>query len=138
MTILKSKIKVISSLPNSPEDNNKKTNIIITIIVLIILLGISYLIYTNVKPYINAININKITGKKIYITECNTKDYIIIGKDKSYSLELTNSNCIKEYYEGTLFIKNNEIIFNDKLKGYIDKEYNILINNNKFVGESNE
>ena len=70
---------------------------------------------TNLKDTY-ATNINKITGKKINITECNTKDYIIINKDKTYSMNLTNNNCISNYYEGTIIIKNNEIIFTKEIK----------------------
>ena len=77
MVTLKNKIKVIDSLP--PE-NNKKTTTgkIIATFITIIILGI--LIFTGYKllmPYFNAVDINKIIGKRINITKCNTKDYII-------------------------------------------------------------
>lgn len=138
MVTLKNKIKVIDSLP--PEEK-KKTSIstIITILISTILVILLFFIaYKNLLPYINAVDINKIVGKKIHITECNTKDYIIIGNDKSYSLSLTNNNCETKYYEGNLKIKNNEIIFDNNIKGIIDNNYNIIINNNLFESDSNE
>ena len=138
MVTLKKKIKVIDSLP--PEDNKKKsTSKIIATFITIIILGI--LIFTGYKllmPYFNAVDINKIIGKRINITKCNTKDYIIISQDKSYSLSLTNENCETKYYEGNLKIKNNEIIFENNIKGIIDNNYNIIINNNLFESDKNE
>ncbi len=138
MVTLKKKIKVIESLP--PEDNKKKsTGKIITTFITIIILGILILItYKILTPYLNAVNINKITGKKINITECNIKDYIIISPDKSYSLSLTNENCETKHYEGTIIIKNNEINFDNNIKGIIDNNYNIVINNKLFESEKNE
>lgn len=138
MVTLKNKIKVIDSLP---PNNKKKTSIstIITILILIIIITLLlYITYTQLLPYINAVNINKISGKKINITECNTKDYIIISNDKSYSLSLTNNNCETKYYEGTLKIKNNIIIFENNIKATIDNNYNIIINNNLFESDNNE
>ena len=88
MVKLKKKIKVIESLP--PEDN-KKISIskiianFITIIIFGILIFVGYKLLT---PYFNAVDINKILGKRININECNIKDYIIISSDKSYSLML--------------------------------------------------
>lgn len=138
MVTLKKKIKVIESLP--PEDNKKtSTGKIITTFITIIILGILILItYKILTPYLNAVNINKITGKKINITECNIKDYIIISPDKSYSLSLTNENCETKHYEGTIIIKNNEINFDNNIKGIIDNNYNIVINNKLFESEKNE
>ena len=138
MVTLKKKIKVIESLP--PEDNKKtSTGKIITTFITIIILGILVLItYKILTPYLNAVNINKITGKKINITECNIKDYIIISPDKSYSLSLTNENCETKHYEGTIIIKNNEINFDNNIKGIIDNNYNIVINNKLFESEKNE
>lgn len=138
MVTLKRKIKVIDSLP--PEEK-KKTSVstIITILVLIIIvIALFFIAYKNLLPYINAVNINKIVGKKINITECNTKDYIIISHDKSYSLSLTNENCETKHYEGTIIIKNNEINFDNNIKGIIDNNYNIIINNNLFESDKNE
>lgn len=138
MVTLKNKIKVINSLP---PDNKKKTSlstIITTLILIIIIASLIFITYKNLLPYINAVNINKISGKKINITECNTKDYIIITKDKSYSLSLTNNNCETGYYEGTLKIKNNQIILENNIKGTIDNNYNIIINNKLFESDNNE
>lgn len=136
MVKLKNKIITVDSLPQ----NNKipSSNILITIISLLILIVISFLLIKTLIPYITATDINKITGKKIFITECNTKDYLIISKDKSYSLSITNNNCDIIHYEGNIIIKNNVIIFNKNLKGYIDKNYNIIINNNIFKSDKNE
>lgn len=151
MTILKSKIKIIASLPPSPNDKDKKSNTIIAIILIILLAVGGYFIYQKLSPYIFAVNVNKITGKKINITKCNTKDYIIISKDKSYTMSLTNESCIQENYEGNLYTKDKSIIFkyeieketnkkeNDiitkKIIGLIDENYNIIINNNLFEEE---
>lgn len=135
MTTLKKKIKIIPSLPENKENKKSNSQMLITIIIFILLLSGGYLVYINLLPYINAININNITGKKIFINDCNTKDYIIISSDKSYSIQLTNENCEAKHYEGSLKIKNNEIIFNNDIKGIIDSEYNIIINDNKFESE---
>ena len=137
MKKLKPKIKIIPSLPPIPNETKKTHKIIITILIILIIIILLYITYLIITPYINSVNINKIAGKKIHITNCNTKDYIIIGKDKSYSMKLTNDNCISKNYEGNLIIKNNEIIFNDNIKGIIDNNYNIIINNNKFERENN-
>lgn len=138
MVKLKNKIKVVESLPH--EDNKHKTlNKIITIIIIVIILIITcYITYIKLLPYINATDINKIVGKKINISDCNIKDYIIIGKDKSYSMSITNSECKTNHYEGTITIKNNKVIFNDKITGLIDNNYNIIINNNIFESDKNE
>lgn len=135
MVTLKRKIKVIESLP--PEDNKKNAaSNLISIFIIIIILGILIFIgYKLLMPYFNAVDINKIIGKRINITKCNTKDYIIINQDKSYSLSLTNENCETKHYEGNLKIKNNEIIFENSIKGIIDNNYNIIINNNLFESE---
>ena len=139
MIKLKKKIRVISSLPPSLDDKNKTFNTLLTLIILILVgLGL-YIGYKKVLPYINAVNINKISGKKTAITSCNTKDYIIIGNDKSYTMKLTNKDCKEIHYEGTLKIKNNEIIFENNIVGTIDNKYNIIINNIKFESsETNE
>ena len=138
MIKLKNKIKKVDSL--TPVEKKKKSiiSILITIIIILILIVLGYFGYTKLLPYINAVNVNKITGKKVYINECNTKDYIIIGSDKSYSLSITNDNCETKYYEGNLIIKNNEIIFNKDIKGTIDSNYNIIINSNLFEKEDEE
>ena len=138
MTKLKSKIKTIDSLP--PEKKQKKSiiSILIYIIITLVIITICYLIYTELIPYIFAKDINKITGKKIYITECNTRDYIIINSDKTYTMSLTNTNCEQKNYDGNIKIKNNIIIFNDKITGLIDNNYNIIINNNLFESEKDE
>lgn len=138
MVTLKKKIKVIESLP--PEDNKKTSTgkIIATFITIFIFSILIFIGYKLLVPYFNAVDINKIVGKKINITKCNTKDYIIISKDKSYSLSLTNENCETKHYEGTITIKNNEINFNNNIKGIIDNNYNIIINNKLFESGKNE
>lgn len=131
MIQLKKKIKTIPSLPPKIKEKTNFIGLLMLIPLLtLIILGIYF-----VKPYINAVDIKYITGKKTAITECNTKNYIIINKDKSYSMELTNHDCKTQYYEGSLIIKNNEIIFEKNLSGFIDKEYNIRINNITFERE---
>ena len=138
MVILKKKIKIINSLP---DEKKKKVSIIsilfITIISIILLVG-GYYIYDYIFPYINSINVNKIAGKKVNYSKCNTKDYIIIEKDKSFTMSLTDINCKTEYFEGDLLIKNNQIIFNNKITGIINSDYNIIINNELFESEKNE
>ena len=138
MVKLKNKIKTVESLPPEKKTKRSISSIIFTVLFLIFLTFIAYFAYIKLLPYIKATDINKITGKKTYITNCNTKDYIIINKDKSYNLNLTDDNCKTKYYEGNLVIKNNEIIFNKDLKGTIDSNYNIIINNNLFESEKNE
>ena len=138
MVTLKNKIKVIDSLPPEEKKKTSVSTIITTLLLIIIIIALFFIAYKNLLPYINAVNINKIVGKKINITECNTKDYIIIGNDKSYSLSLTNKNCETKHYEGNLKIKNNEIIFENSIKGIIDNNYNIIINNNLFESDKNE
>lgn len=138
MVKLKNKIKTINSLPN---ETKKKTSIIkiLIIIITILIIGlIIFVIYTKLIPYIFATNINNITGKKINITDCNTKDYVIINKDKSYTMSLTNEDCIKKHYEGDITIKYNEVYFNKNIKGYIDNNNNIIIKNKIFEEEKNE
>ena len=88
MVKLKNKIVKIDSLPSYKKKKISFTKILFYIIVLLIFLTILYFSYIKLLPYINAIDINKITGKKINITECNTKDYIIINKDKTYSMNI--------------------------------------------------
>lgn len=153
MTKLKKRIRTIASLPPSLEDKEKKSNTIIGFILIILLSLGGYFIYQKLSPYIFAVKINKITGKKVYITDCNTKDYIIISKDKSYSMALTNDSCKQEHFEGNLYIKDKNVIFKyeveietnkkdneiatKKIVGQIDENYNIIINNNKFEEEKN-
>lgn len=138
MVKLKNKIITINSLPTQEKKKISLSTIIIIFITILLLLISLYFIYKKLLPYVNAVDINKIAGKKTYITECNTKDYIIIGKDKSYSISITNNNCETKHYEGDITIKNNEIIFNDNYKGIIDNNYNIIINNNIFESDKNE
>lgn len=138
MTTLKSKIKKIDSLPYIEKRKTNPIKTLTIIIVIILITLVIYLICTKILPYINAVNINKITGKKINITECNTKDYVIINKDKSYSMSLTDINCNTNYYEGNVLIKNNTIIFKTNIIGKIDNNYNIIINNSIFESEKNE
>ena len=133
---LKNKIKIIKSLPDEKKKQFSLSSFILVIIGIIVLFGLIFLIYKYTIPYINAVNINKITGKKIIITECNTKDYIIINKDKSYTMSLTNKKCEIEYYEGNVTIINNIIIFNKTIKGTIDKDYNIIINESTFKSDN--
>lgn len=135
MVKLKNKIITINSLPTEEKKKIPLSTIIIIFITTLLLFISLYFIYIKLLPYVNAVDINKIAGKKTYITECNTKDYIIIGKDKSYSISITNNNCETKHYEGDITIKNNEIIFNDNLKGLIDNNYNIIINNNIFESD---
>ncbi len=135
MTTLKPKIKRINSLP--PEIKQKKSfiDIFIPLIFIFVLLSIGYFLYKELHPYFNAIDIKKISGKKTYISECNTKNYVIIGNDKTYSLEISDEECNTKNYEGNLKIKNNEIIFDNNMKGYIDNNYNIKINDKLFKSE---
>ena len=133
---LKNKIKIIKSLPDEKKKQFSLSSFILVIIGIIVLFGLIFLIYKYTIPYINAVNINKITGKKTIITECNTKDYIIINKDKSYTMSLTNKKCEIEYYEGNVTIINNIIIFNKTIKGTIDKDYNIIINESTFKSDN--
>lgn len=134
MVKLKKRIITKESLPEE-----KKIIPITTIIISILIILIIGVIFTfsiiKLLPYINAVDINKITGKKIHITECNTRDYIIISADKTYSISITNNLCETKKFEGDITIKNNEIIFNDNIKGYIDNNYNIIINNNIFESD---
>ena len=135
MTTLKPKIKRINSLP--PEIKEKKSfiDIFIPLVFIFVLLSIGYFIYNELLPYFNAIDIKKISGKKTYISKCNTKNYVIIGNDKTYSLEISDEECNTKNYEGNLKIKNNEIIFDNNMKGYIDNNYNIKINDKLFKSE---
>ena len=137
MNKLKKKIISVEPLPN---DNKKiePTKIITTIIIIIIFSLIAFFVYIKLLPVINGVNINRIKGKRAFITTCNTKDYVIIAKDKTYSLSLTNDNCEPKYYEGTISIENRVITFNKKISGIIDDDYNIIINNNKFEVENGE
>lgn len=138
MIKLKSKIRVVDSLPQEKKNKISLISILIIIIITLVIVTISYLIYSELIPFIFATDINKITGKKINITECNTRDYIIINSDKSYIMSLTNENCEVKLYEGNLKIKNNNIIFNDNITGLIDNKYNIIINNNLFESDKDE
>ncbi len=133
MVTLKNKIIKVDSLPPIEKKKTSPITILFTILTILIIIFVAYFSYIKLLPYIKATNINNIVGKKVFITECNTKDYIIINKDKTYSLGLTNNNCKTKHYEGTLTIKNNEIIFNKTIKGIIDSNYNIIINNNLFT-----
>ena len=135
MVVLKTKIKIIDSLP--PEKKDFSIDKLITILIIIIILIFSgFFIYIKIMPYINSVDINKIKGKKVFYSECNTKDYIIINKDKSYSLSITDEDCNTTYHEGNISIKNNEIKFNDSLKGIVDNDYNISINEKMFEAEN--
>ena len=136
MVKLKRKIVMIDS--SIEEKKIKVLPILGTILITIILLIIGYIIYKNIKPYMTAVKIDNVAGKKTFVTKCNTKDYIIIGKDKSYTMSLTNDNCEKNYYEGTVIIKENKILFNEQITGIIDNDYNILINNTIFKKDNNE
>ena len=138
MSKLKKKIKVIDSLPQEKKEKKTIIPFIGVLLFITIILFIGYLIYTKYIPYIFATDIKKITGKKIYITNCNTKDYIIINKDKSYTMSLTNEDCIKNHYEGDIIIKYNEIYFTEQIKGYIDNNNNIIINKKIFESDKNE
>lgn len=138
MTTLKSKIITVDSLPYVEKKKTNPLKILIAIIVILLITLVIYLTYNALLPYINAVNINKIVGKKTNITECNTKDYIIINDDKSYTMSLTDNNCITNYYEGNLSIKSNTITFTKTIKGTIDNNYNIIINNNIFEDDKNE
>ena len=138
MVKLKNKIKPINSLREEKKEKMNISTIIISISSLLIFLTLIILFIYKSLPYLRATNINKIEGKKINITECNNKDYIIINKDKSYTMSLTNDDCISNHYEGTLIIKDNTIIFNNNIKGLIDNNYNIIINNKIFESDNNE
>lgn len=138
MTTLKPKIKTINPLPSVEKKKTNPLKILIILVIILIITLVIYLTYNELLPYINAVNINKIVGKKTNITKCNTKDYIIINKDKSYTMSLTNNNCITNYYEGNLSIKNNTITFTKTIKGTIENNYNIIIDNNIFEDDKNE
>ncbi len=138
MTTLKSKIKTVDSLPYVEKKKTKPLKILIILVIILLITLVIYLTYNELLPYINAVNINKIVGKKTSITECNTKDYIIINKDKSYTMSLTDNNCTTNYYEGNISIKNNTITFTKSIKGTINNNYNIIINNNVFEDDKNE
>lgn len=138
MVKLKRKIKIVDSLPLEKKKKNSIISVLFTILFISIFGLIIYFTYTKLTPYINAIDIKKVSGKKINFTDCNTKDYIIINNDKSYSLLLTDKNCKQKHYEGNIIIKNNTIIFNDKIKGLIDNNYDIIINDNLFGSDIDE
>lgn len=138
MVKLKNIIKTIDSLPQEEKKKISISSILITLIIIFILIITTFFIVKEIIPYIRATKIEKILGKKIFITDCNTKDYIIIGKDKSYSLSLTDENCQNHYYEGTINIKDNKITFNKNISGLIDNNYNIIIKNNLFESDKNE
>lgn len=138
MTTLKSKIITVDSLPYVEKKKTNPLKILIILVIILIITLVIYLIYNRLLPYINAVNIDKITGKKTNITECNTKDYILINKDKSYTMSLTDNNCNTNYYEGNITIKSNNVIFNNSITGKIDNNYNIIIDNNIFEDDKNE
>lgn len=138
MTTLKSKIKTVDSLPYVEKKKTNPLKILIILVIILLITLVIYLTYNELLPYFNAVNINRIVGKKTNITECNTKDYIIINKDKSYTMNITNDNCDSEYYEGNITIKSNNIIFNNNITGKIDNNYNIIINNKIFESETDE
>ena len=77
MTTLKTKIKTVDSLPNIEKKKTNPLKILIILGIILLITLVIYLTYNRLLPYINAVNINKIVGKKTNITECNTKDYII-------------------------------------------------------------
>ena len=135
MVKLKRRIKKIDSLP--PKKKNFSIDKLIFILITIIILMFSgYITYVKLLPYINSVNINRIKGKKVYYSDCNTKDYVIINKDKSYSLSITDDECNTKYYEGNVIIKYREITFNKILKGLINDDYNIIINDKTFEAEN--
>ena len=138
MRTLKTKIKIVDSLPYVEKKKTNPLKILIILVTILLITLVIYLTYNELIPYINAVNINKIVGKKTNITECNTKDYIIINEDKSYTMSLTDNNCTTNYYEGNLSIKNNIITFTKTIKGTIDNNYNIIINNHIFEDDKNE
>mgnify|MGYP004598315781 FL=1 len=138
MRTLKTKIKIVDSLPYVEKKKTNPLKILLILVTILLITLVIYLTYNELIPYINAVNINKIVGKKTNITECNTKDYIIINEDKSYTMSLTDNNCTTNYYEGNLSIKNNIITFTKTIKGTIDNNYNIIINNNIFEDDKNE
>lgn len=138
MTTLKSKIITVDSLPYVEKKKTNPLKILIILVIILLITLVIFLIYNRSLPYINAVNIDKITGKKTNITECNTKDYIIINKDKSYTMSLTDNNCNTNYYEGNITIKSNNVIFNNSITGKIDNNYNIIIDNNIFEDDKNE
>ncbi len=135
MPKIKNKIKVVDSLPVESNKKNYLKTILIALSFIIILSLIVFIVYRKFSPYINAIDVKEISGKKIFITECNTKDYIIISEDKSYTLQLTDENCNILNFEGNIVIKNNIIFFDKNLTGTIDKDYNIIINDNIFKND---
>ena len=149
MTKLKNKIRNIPPLPNKIKKKTSPIKIILTIPFIISMFIGLYFTLKQIYPYINAVKINKIIGKKISTTECNTLEYIIINIDKTYSMKITDENCNINELNGNIIIKNNIIYFqyeetiNNKIikkekQGIIDKNYNILINNNTFMSEKNE
>ena len=138
MRKLKTKIKVINSLPKENSNDLPLSKLLKYLIFITILLIIIVIIYGKALPYLFSMDINKITRKKVNYTECNTKDYIIIGKDKTYSLSLTDDSCQTDYYEGSFYIKSNNIIFDNKMTGIIDNKYNITINDELFKDDTNE
>ena len=134
MIKLKKNIVKIDSLP-SDSKKNISLKIIFFLFILFTIAIISYIIYNKTISLTKTININDIKGKKIYLTDCNTKDYLIIGKDKSFSLNITDNNCNTNYYEGNIIIKKNIIYFTNGIEGTIDDNYNIIINGNIFKDE---
>lgn len=138
MVKLKNKIITVYSLPPDEKKKISVSSILITLIIVLMLIITTFSIIKETIPYIHATKIENIAGKKTFITACNTKDYIIIGIDKSYSLSLTDGNCQTHYYEGTINIKDNKITFNENISGIIDNNFNIIIKNNLFESDENE
>lgn len=136
MVKLKNKIRVIDSLP--PEKKNKFSILkLLGILIFLVCIFLSGLFaYKSITPYLNAIDIKYIVGKKVYLSECNTKDYVIIGKDKSYSMTITDEKCNIKNLDGDIVIKDNKVFFDKYLVGMIDNNYNIIINGNLFVTET--
>ena len=134
MIKLKKNIVKIDSLP-SDSKKNTPLKIIFFLFILFTIAIISYIIYNKTISLTKTIDINDIKGKKIYLTDCNTKDYLIIGKDKSFSLNITDNNCNTNYYEGNIIIKKNIIYFTNGIEGTIVDNYNIIINGNIFKDE---
>lgn len=148
MTTLKKKIKKIQSIPEKIEEKKSPLRFIFPCILTIFLVIGTISLYQYLLPFINAVDIKKIASKKVYFTDCNTKDFLIVSKDKSFAMRLTDSNCKTNDIEGNIIIKNNEIYFkyqtnnsnnkNKEIKGIIDSNYNILIDNKLFESEKNE
>ena len=138
MVKFKKKIKIVNSLPDKEKRKVSISNVLITTIICVLIVLLGFILFKYLYPYVTSVNINNIVGKKTYINDCNLKDYVIIEKDKSFSMSLTNNKCKTKYYEGNIEIKGNNITFNKNITGIITSDYNIIINNNKFESEKNE